>query len=268
MRLDKKKAKIHNKGFSFIIGRLPMDFDEKKNEKQKAKSYEIINYLVKDKPNKRNQCPYKGDKISIKLMFYKDKSGKILIKELLSLLEYAKKRNVFVYIDALYCNDRNLELQTYLTLFKHFDNIGITLAAYHNTIDKSVNKIILNGGHIRLVKGYYNDYSVKNWQRVKRNYINNAIKLIKSSNFHTLATHDFNILNLLFKNYSKEMQNIELAFFWFAKKHVFKNLKGFKYKISMKCFYYPLGNPMGSFEVLKKIDFGRAFQRSLEHEVK
>ncbi len=271
-KLDRKVFKARRQGASFIVGRLPIDFSEEKNKKQRARSYEIADYIIKNRnisKNSKNKTIYESDKISLKLIFYTDKKGRILMKELMSFLKYAKERNIFVYIDSKYREDKNLEIQTYLELFKKTDNIGITLATYHNTIDKSVDKVLARGGHIRLVKGYYNDYSVKDWEVVGKNYIRNAIKLIKSGNFHTLATHDFEILDIIFKDYSGKMKNIELMFFWFARKHVYENLETFKYKdkIAMKCFYYPLGNPLGSVEVLKKIDFHRMLQRRLERKV-
>ena len=58
--------------------------------------------------------------------------------------------------------------------------------------------VLAKGGHIRLVKGYYNDGQIRDWNKVTQNYLENAKKIVKSSDYHQIATHDFkNVLKPL-----------------------------------------------------------------------
>jgi len=109
------------------------------------------------------------------------------------------KKDVFVWISCVLKDDLNIEYNTYLKfLNKNYKNVGLTLASYNSSINIKVDNILKLKGHIRLVKGYYYG-DINDYKMITNLYYLNAIKLIESKNFHTLAIHDFELLNKLKK---------------------------------------------------------------------
>ena len=121
--------------------------------------------------------------------------------------------------------------------------MGITIACYHHGASDYVDMILRAKGHIRLVKGYYNDGQIKNWSTVTEKYFENAKKIIKSPDYHQLATHDFmNILEPLNRiKRLNTMYNIEFGFFINASKHVENECKKYKLTLSNKCVFITFG---------------------------
>ena len=128
-----------------------------------------------------------------------------------------------------------------ILLNKGYKNIFITLATYHKDIDESVDLILKNNGQIRLVKGWWYDGDIKNWDKVTEKYYSNAKKLIDDKKNHILATHDFNIIKKLFDEY-KKLDHIEFSFFMFNKKFVERQIKLLPYKIKKKSLYKMYGS--------------------------
>ena len=136
--------------------------------------------------------------------------------------------------------EENLEEhQVYLELFKTHSNIGSTIQCYQPTVDEYVDKVLEENGHIRLVKGFFNDGELS-MDVTTCKYISNAEKLLESGGFHQIATHDFTILEHLYSKYN--MDTVQIAFFGFVKSHVYRNLKSFPYTVKNKMIYYPFGN--------------------------
>ena len=181
---------------------------------------------------------YKKSKISIKIRQLSD-NNENQQKILESIVKYANNKNVFVWISAVLPEDLENEFFTYLYLrSRGYNNVGITLATYHTSINTKVNTILTLGGNIRLVKGYYYG-DIKNWTLVSELYYLNSKKLIESGTYHTLATHDFVILNKLHNEYNDKFNNIELAFFHSYLNYANKKSQSFN---NNKSVYIPYGN--------------------------
>ena len=227
--LQYKIKKITDSGYIFSISLLPY-FNKDNNDY--LEFYKMIDYISS------NKNIYKNNKISIKIrQLAKNEKDQQDILE--NIIKYANKNNVFVWISSVLKDDLDIEYNTYLKLLnKKYKNIGLTLATYNYSINNKVDNILNLNGHIRLVKGYY--YGDINSHKISTDlYYLNAKKLIKSKNFHTLATHDFKLLKKLKNEYNNDFNNIELAFFYTHFYNVIKNVKDFK---NIKSFYIPYGS--------------------------
>jgi len=248
--------------FNYTIGPLP--YYNKKYYKAEIKRFynfvDILNKIKKSNYNHNNR--YLQNKISIKLDFFKE-NNVLNFNDLKDYVDYANKHTIMVGISSMKRHDRIEELNTYLRLLKHgYKNVFITLATYHSDIDERVNIVLKEGGVVRLVKGWYTDGDVKNWNEVTFNYLRNAKKLVESGTFHILATHDFDILLELYKQYTYKMDNIEIIFFKFSLNFVQKKLNKFPYKIKNKSLYKPYGKIcLSFFYSLKNMAIGRTIKR-------
>ena len=248
--------------FNYTIGPLP--YYNKKYYKAEIQRFynfvDILNKIKKTDYNHNNR--YLQHKISIKLDFFKE-NNVLNFNDLKNYVDYANKHNIMVGISSMKRHDRLDELNTYLKLLKlGYKNVFITLATYHSDIDERVNIVLKEGGVVRLVKGWYKDGDVKNWNEVTFNYLKNAKKLVESGTFHILATHDFDILLELYKQYDKKMDLLEIIFFKFSLKFVQKKLKKFPYTIKNKSLYKPYGKIcLSFFYSLKNMAIGRTIKR-------
>ena len=222
--------------------------------------------LIDDKEDKedKDKCIYKKSKISIKIrqLAKTEENQQKLLK---SIVNYAAKRDIFVWISTVLPDDLDNEFNSYKNLLSMgYNNIGITLATYHSTINTKVDTILIFGGHIRLVKGYYYG-DIKNWTLVSELYYLNSQKLIESGYYHTLATHDFEILNKLRNKYPTKISNIELAFFYSYIDYAKNNTKLFCNYMSV---YIPYGNKyLYLIDNLHKIDLLHIIERFIKNKI-
>lgn len=209
--------------------------------------YEILE-LSKDLPNIN---------ISIKLYWFKI-SDKLDFNKLEKFVKKATDYKINILFSSMLKKDRKLEIDTYIKLLnKGYKNIFITIATYHNDVNKIIDYILKNNGNIRLVKGWWNDGNINNWDKVTEKYFDNAIKLIKSKRKHILATHDFKLIKkLLDKNLN--LDNIEFSFFYFNKKYVNHNLKIIPYKFNNISYYKPFKPNI--FTILYNLNNGNFFK--------
>lgn len=252
--------------FNYTIGPLPYNNDWHNNS-EIERFYKFVDVLNKvKKVNYTDENRYQQNKISIKLDFFK-KNGSLDFKELVNFIEYAHRYNIMVGFSSMGRGDRSDELETYLNLLKKgYSNLFITLATYHSDIDQRVDTVLKYNGTIRLVKGWYKDGDVTDWNTVTANYLHNAKKLVESARFHMLATHDFDILKKLYDIYGQKMDGIEILFFKFNKDFISKKIETFPYVIKNKSFYKPYGRVCLSFLYsLKKMDIWREIKRRYLH---
>ena len=154
-----------------------------------------------------------------------------------------QSKNIFVWISSFHYKNVREECSTYIHLLERgIKNVGIT-ACYHRTASEYVDLILRKNGHIRLVKGYYNDGQIRDWTQVTQNYLENAKKIIKNPYYHQLATHDFkNVLKPL--NEIKKLENLvnkEFGFFINAIKHVETECEKYGIKLPLKCVLITFG---------------------------
>ena len=256
--------------YNYTIGPLPY-YGNKYKINEITRFYKFVDILHKlKKVTYTNNNRFSQNKISIKIKFFKN-DNKLLFDELITFIDYANKYNIMIGFAAMRRKDRLEELNIYLKILDlGYKNVFITLAAYHSDIDERVDIILKKKGTIRLVKGWYNDGNVKNWNTVSENYYRNARKLIKSNTFHLLASHDFIILKKLYDEFGNiYIDKIEIIFFNFSKNYVKKEMKKFPYKIKNISFYKPYGRIcLSIMYTLINMDIWRDFQRRYIGRVK
>ena len=209
-----------------------------------SKKFFSINYKYLDLINVKEKTTdmILKSKISIKINKLGKTEDKILDK-LNNLCSYAKERNIFIWISALYKNTLDDEYYYYNKLREKFNNVGITLSCSHSSVSKKVDSILQNNGNIRLVKGTYNG-DISNYFTINNIFLENAKKLCNSKNFQCIATHDFHILSKLNLNKNK---NLELSFYFKNIKYVDEQLNKNNIIVKNISFYSVYGNKIITF---------------------
>ena len=222
--------KITNNDFLISLSILPI-FTENNNSYYEY--YKIINYL--DRISKPGSI-YKRNKMSIKIQQL-SLSKKEQWKRLLDIVDYAQRKNIFIWLSAIIQETLDTEYNFYLKLLsKGYKNIGITLAAYNESVSSKIDYILTMRGHVRLVKGIY-EGDVYDSKQIDEIYITNAKKLIDSGYYHTIASHDFKILNSLHDYHCKFNDYIEVAYFYNSYDFVNHNLEKSPIKTRFMSFY-------------------------------
>lgn len=232
---NKMKQGIKNK-FAITLGYLP-DFYSKTDYYEFYKMIDLLSPL-----NNGELLLPQTNKISLKTKQLGETREK-QIENFISIIKYANKKNVFVWISATTSDNLDDEYLFYtIARNKGYQNVGLTLATYHSDVSKRVDNILKQNGHVRLVKGYYYGDLSNNWQEVGKLFEENAEKLAKTGNYHCIATQDFDILSsLVDKNLN--LNNIEFGFFESAKNYVNYQLR--ERHLTNKLFYKSLYIPFG-----------------------
>ena len=196
--------------------------------------YEFINLINKYEEEKNM---FSKSQISIKIINFGNEADKIN-ENITELVKYAKNKNVFVWISALYQNTINDEYDIYKSLSKNYDNIGLTLSCSHSSVSNKVDEILNDNGHIRLVKGIYKG-DITDDNKIRDVFVKNANKLCNSNDYQCICTHDFDIINNLNLYNNK---NIELSFYYTNLKYVKQNLKKYNIVVKNISFYFAYGS--------------------------
>lgn len=232
---EKVIQKITNNNFLISLSILPIFTEENDSY---FEYYKIINYL--DKISKPGSI-YKRNKMSIKIQQL-SLCKKEQWKRLLDIVDYAQRKNIFIWLSAIIKETLDTEYKFYIKLLsKGYKNIGITLAAYNTSVSDKIDYLLSRKGHVRLVKGIY-EGDVYDSKEIDNIYIENAKKLIDSGYYHTIASHDFKILNKLYEYHCKFNDYIEIAYFYNSYDFVNYNLKTSPIKTRFMSFYVFHGN--------------------------
>ena len=180
----------------------------------------------------------KKNKISVKIRQL-GKNLDVQVKRLENIVDYAEKKNIFIWIASVFKKDTNMELDVYKKLLKKYSNVGLTIATVNYHAKERVKEVIKLGGKVRLVKGNYKG-DIQNWDVVTKKYKEIAEIIVDSNQYHCLATHDFKILKYLKEKYPNKFKNIELAFYYTAYDYVYKNIDIIK--DNTRCFYIYYGD--------------------------
>ena len=178
--------------------------------------------------------------------------GTVDMDRLHAFLDRAADRGVFVWISAMTRGDNAVERAVYSRLLSRYGphRVGLTIQCYHDTADATVDAILRQNGTVRLVKGFYNDGTLS-WAEATRSLERNARKLIAhESALHQLATHDFDLLERLGREGGPATwTKVQVAFFWFARHHVFHRLARFPHRLPYAAFYFPTGQVASAFHL-------------------
>tara|TARA_Y100000389_G_C17388258_1_gene478341 strand:- start:283 stop:1152 length:870 start_codon:yes stop_codon:yes gene_type:complete len=210
-----------------------------------------------------NSSMYHNPKISIKI-FQLSNDPEVAWGRFLYIVKHAKQRNIFIWISTVTRNTLKYEYRFFVKIRKlGFNNVGITLSTYNFSVHCKLDTVLNMGGNVRLVKGVYAG-DITDWDVVTNNYLICAKKLINSGNYHTLATHDFDVLLKLYYYRSSFINTIELAFFHHAEDYVNHMLMKMPFVPKYKTFYIAYGNYFEYFtQNICKIDLVRSVKRLL-----
>ncbi|MGP6220738.1 proline dehydrogenase family protein [Caldiplasma sukawensis] len=117
----------------------------------------------------------------------------ITLKNLLKIIEKAKEKNIFVWIDMEESNYVDSTIEIYLEALKSYKETGLCMQAYLKRTYDDVVKVSSNGGVIRLVKGAYTEseeIAFKNKDEINKNYIKILELLFEKSERFMVASHD------------------------------------------------------------------------------
>ena len=134
----------------------------------------------------------------------------------------------------------------------------MTIASSNKRCDELVDNILSLNGHIRLVKGLYTR-NEKEWDIISHRFLENSKKLINSNLYHTIATHDFEIINSL----DLTSPNIEYSFYFSSLKYIKHQIKKYKINFTNKSLYISSGD----FEFFLKKSNYFDFTRSIKREI-
>jgi len=191
--------KLNEKGIAVTFDHLGEDVDTKEKAVEGAAEYvRIIEAIDKNKLNSN---------VSIKLTQMGLGLGADFCAEnVTTILETAKKYGNFVRIDMEGSDVTQVTLDVFYKLYEKYpQNVGIVIQAYLYRSEKDVDELIKRKATMRLCKGAYKEPKEVAYQKreVIANYLKLAKKILKSGQYHGIATHDFGIIEEI-KKFVKE----------------------------------------------------------------
>lgn len=224
-KVERHIDRVSNLGYKINVTYLL--YNGNKKDVELTKNTFIKTLIRLDGLSDENQHFFYRDKLSLKInqlgLTFEEK-----MENLIEILEFARDRNIMVWISSHKRTDSETEFSVYKNLRKKgYDNVGITLAAYHNSFLSKVQEVLDMGGITRIVKGYYKDGEIQDWNLVTQNYYQGARLLFLSGTNHQIAGHDFdNIIVPLHKEFNlNENTNMEFGFFLNSIGYVEKQLQ-------------------------------------------
>lgn len=142
--------------------------------------------------------------ISIKLTALGLAISRDLCEENLSaVLEGASKQKIFVCIDMEGSDYTEQTVEIALRSHERFEHIGTVIQSYLYRSRKDLERLILQGVRVRLVKGAYKEEQALAYQNksdVDRNYVQLMLLLLARGNYPAIATHDEAIIEAACKH--------------------------------------------------------------------
>ena len=232
---------VHQMGASLCIGNFWVAYDSALYASEIDRLYRLVDALSSH-PSRLSDTSFESDKITVKLCFFCDKHGRVQVHELLRFISYCEELHILVGFGAMLNEDAQVELETYLHLWSlGVRNIILTIACYRHTAAQSVDRVLGVGGHVRLCKGYYNDYDINDQQQLDDAFYANALKLARSKQWHIFATHDFDLLQRVYAK-ADDTSRIEVSHFLHAKWYVKHCHASFPHQIAHVSYYLPIGH--------------------------
>jgi hypothetical protein len=191
-------------------------------------------------------------------------SNEIAWRMFVTIVDYAYRNNVFIWISAVTRYSLENEYNTFVRIRRAgYTNVGLTLATYHTSVHASLAQVLRLGGNVRLVKGHYRG-DIHDWRVVTANFVTCALKLIDSRTFHALATHDFKLLRTLHRRRPHFVHTIEFAFYYSALPYVNAMLPTMPFVPIYKTLYIAYGRVIPYLQSnLRYIDIHQHAKRML-----
>jgi len=139
----------------------------------------------------------------------------IYIENLAEIINYAKKRNIMVWIDMERSIYLDSTIRTYLDFLKEYRELGVAIQAYMRNAIELAKLVAEKDGFIRLVKGAYKESPeivFTDKEEIRENYKKVMKYLFEKKVRLELATHDEKLVYEAIKLVLKTNHNIEFAF--------------------------------------------------------
>ena len=145
--------------------------------------------------------------VSVKLtQMGMDISDEFCFENVSRIIETAKNLNNFVRIDMEGSDYTQRTLDLVYRWFDKFGNVGTVIQAMLYRSEADIDELIRRGITVRLCKGAYKEPESVAFQKmddVNANYFKLAKKLLESNDFHSIATHDNDMLSSV-KKFAEE----------------------------------------------------------------
>src|SRR2546429_2655679 len=142
--------------------------------------------------------------ISIKLTALGlDISQELCEQNLIRILEHGQQFPIFVRIDMEGSAYTEQTVDMTLRMHERFEHVGTVIQSYLYRSREDLERLILQGVRVRLVKGAYKEPQATAYQNksdVDRNYVQLMILLLSRGNHPAIATHDEAIIDAACKH--------------------------------------------------------------------
>jgi proline dehydrogenase len=177
---------MNGRGFSVIINFLGEEIkDEKELEQTMTEYLSIFDHMDQTKID--GCVSVKPTQLGLTMGF--DRAE----KNLRTIVERARKSGTYLWMDMEGSPYTEQTIELYLKELKGYDRIGIAIQAYLRRTSGDIDRLVKEGGQVRLCKGAYNEpatVAFKDKKEVKDNYSEMMKKLFAQKVFFAIATHD------------------------------------------------------------------------------
>ena len=186
--------------------------------------------------------------------------GSLAESSSLRIAQTAQAFGLFVWIDMERPETVDETLRIYARARKLYGCVGICLQAYLTRTTRDLDRVLAEGGIVRLVKGFYRFHDISRWQDVTRNYRMLMLRVLRESPRPAIATHDRNLVEEA-KQFIRDnrIDSAEFQFFKGASDSLADQLRkeGFNVRI-----YLPYGKVLRYWaDGIWTFDLRRQFQR-------
>ncbi|MEM3802922.1 MAG: proline dehydrogenase family protein [Conexivisphaerales archaeon] len=141
-------------------------------------------------------------------------SDSIATENLSRIIDIAKARHRYVWIDMEGSNYTDKTIEIYSNALSSYKSIGIAIQAYLKRSQNDIEKLSKISGQIRLVKGAYHENPeilVGGRKETRENFARLLKILFSKDNFFAVATHDEKLIKLT-QDLAKETRNENFEF--------------------------------------------------------
>ncbi|MEM0116904.1 MAG: proline dehydrogenase family protein [Conexivisphaerales archaeon] len=141
-------------------------------------------------------------------------SDSIATENLSRIIDIAKARHRYVWIDMEGSNYTDKTIEIYSNALSSYKSIGIAIQAYLKRSQNDIEKLSKISGQIRLVKGAYHENPeilVGGRKETRENFARLLKILFSKDNFFAVATHDEKLIKLT-QDFAKETRNENFEF--------------------------------------------------------
>lgn len=189
-----KATMLNRQGVGAILNYLGEDFEDKKDAQDAIDTYISLIEKIHD-GNVQADIAVKPTQIGLRISYV------YAAKNYSTILEYARKKNVFVWLDMesyRYVEDTIKLYLEHLSSHRKKDT-GICIQSYLKRSRRDIDRIVKRNGVIRLVKGAYKESNLIAYAsraEVTENYSELMRYLFAHATRFTIATHDMKMIGL------------------------------------------------------------------------